>query len=119
VNVLRTRAYISLDSALREYGISTQSPRVLTCVTVERPYEFRGECIAITDRGISPRLHWGYQEKKSRYPSYQIAEPDRRCSIGFTSSFRTEWNRRSMNSISAASIAQDWWNMRNAFLERC
>jgi hypothetical protein len=46
-------------------------------LTVEHPNEFRGECIAITDPGISPRLHWGYQEKKSRYPSYQIAEPEK------------------------------------------
>jgi len=77
VNVLRTRAYISLDSALREYGISTQSPRVLTCVTVERPYEFRGDSIAIRYRGISPRLYWGFKEKETRYSSYQIAEPEK------------------------------------------
>jgi len=77
VNVLRTRAYISLDSALWEYGISNQSPRILTCVTVERPYEFKGESIAITYRGISPHLYWGFKEKKSRYSSYQIAEPEK------------------------------------------
>jgi predicted transcriptional regulator of viral defense system len=77
VNVLRTRAYISLESALREYGISTQSPRILTCVTVERPYEFKGKSIAITYRGINPNLYWGFKEKQSRYSSYQIAEPEK------------------------------------------
>jgi hypothetical protein len=55
----------------------TQSPRVLTCVTVERPYEFKGDTIAITYRGVSPHLYWGFQEKKSRYSSYQIAEPEK------------------------------------------
>ena len=37
VNVLRPKAYISLESALHEYGISTQSPQVLTCVTQNVP----------------------------------------------------------------------------------
>lgn len=77
VNVLRKRAYISLDSAFREYGISTQSPRILTCVTVERPYEFKGDSIAITYRGINPNLYWGFKEKRSRYSSYLIAEPEK------------------------------------------
>lgn len=77
VNVLRKRAYISLDSALREYGISTQSPRILTCVTVERPYVFKGDSIAITYRGINRDLYWGFKEKKSRYSSYLIAEPEK------------------------------------------
>lgn len=77
VNVLRTNAYISLDSALREYGISTQSPRVLTCVTIERPYEFKGDSIAIRYRGINPHLYWGFKEKKGRYSSHLIAEPEK------------------------------------------
>jgi predicted transcriptional regulator of viral defense system len=77
VNVLRERAYISLDSALRKYGISTQSPQVLTCVTTERPREFNARTIRISYRGISPRLYWGYQKQRTRYGSYQIAEPEK------------------------------------------
>ncbi len=77
VNVLREKAYISLDSALREYGISTQSPQVLTCVTTERPREFNARTIRISYRGISLRLYWGYQKKRTRYGSYQIAEPEK------------------------------------------
>jgi predicted transcriptional regulator of viral defense system len=77
VNVLREDAYISLESGLREYGISTQSPRTLTCVTTERPKDFKGRTIAISYRSISPRLYWGFVRKRTRYGSYLIAEPEK------------------------------------------
>jgi predicted transcriptional regulator of viral defense system len=77
VNVLREKAYISLESALREYGISTQSPQVLTCVTTERPREFNAKTIRISYRRVSPQLYWGYREKQTRYGRYQIAEPEK------------------------------------------
>lgn len=77
VNVLRIRAYISLDSALQEYGISTQSPRVLTCVTTDRPREFNRRTIHILYRGITEQLYWGFIKKRTRYGSYQIAEPEK------------------------------------------
>lgn len=77
VNVLRQNAYISLESALREYGISTQSPHVLTCVTIGRPKEFRGRSITIGYRGIAPHLYWGFLRKTTRYGKYFIAEPEK------------------------------------------
>jgi predicted transcriptional regulator of viral defense system len=77
VNVLRGDAYISLESALRDYGISTQSPHTLTCVTTERPDEFRSRTITISYRSISPRLYWGFVRKTTRYGSYLIAEPEK------------------------------------------
>jgi predicted transcriptional regulator of viral defense system len=77
VNVLREQAYLSLGSALREYGIGTQSPQVLTCVTTERPREFNAKTIRISYRGISPQLYWGYREKQTRYGGYRIAEPEK------------------------------------------
>jgi predicted transcriptional regulator of viral defense system len=77
VNVLRSQAYISLETALREYGITTQSPRTITCVTTERPKEFRGRTIEIAYRGISRNLYWGYVQRRTRYGSYQIAEPEK------------------------------------------
>lgn len=77
VNVLRKRAYISLDSALREYGISTQSPQTLTCITTDRPWDFKGLTIRISYRHISPHLYWGFTEKKTRYGAYRIAEPEK------------------------------------------
>lgn len=77
VNVLRDDAYVSLESGLREYGISTQSPRTLTCVTTERPQEFKARTIRISYRSISPRLYWGFLRKTTRYGSYLIAEPEK------------------------------------------
>jgi predicted transcriptional regulator of viral defense system len=77
VNVLREAAYVSLESGLREYGISTQSPRILTCVTTERPKEFKGRTIMISYCSISPRLYWGFVRKTTRYGSYLIAEPEK------------------------------------------
>lgn len=77
VNVLREDAYVSLESGLREYGISTQSPRTLTCVTIERPKEFRARTITISYRSISPHLYWGFVRKTTRYGSYLIAEPEK------------------------------------------
>jgi predicted transcriptional regulator of viral defense system len=77
VNVLREDAYVSLESGLREYGISTQSPRTLTCVTTDRPKELKGRTITISYRSISPRLYWGFVRKTTRYGSYLIAEPEK------------------------------------------
>jgi predicted transcriptional regulator of viral defense system len=77
VNVLRREAYVSLESALREYGISTQSPHVLTCVTTESPKEFKAKTIKIRYRSISRHLYWGFVQKRTRYGGYLIAEPEK------------------------------------------
>jgi len=77
VNVLRPRSYISLESALVERGIITQSPSILTCVTPGYPQSFRGKSVSIVYRKISPELYWGYQEKATRYNKYLIAEPEK------------------------------------------
>jgi hypothetical protein len=77
VNVLRGDGYVSLESALRDYGISTRSPHTLTCMTTEHPDEFRSRTITISYRSISPRLYWGFVRKTTRYGSYLIAEPEK------------------------------------------
>ncbi len=77
VNVLRPRSYISLESALVERGIITQSPSILTCVTPGYPQSFRGKSVSIVYRKISPELYWGYEEKATRYNNYLIAEPEK------------------------------------------
>src|SRR5215831_8870149 len=45
VNVLRPRAYISLESTLVERGIITQSPAVLICVTPGYPKLFKSKSV--------------------------------------------------------------------------
>lgn len=77
INVLRSEAYISLESALLDYGISTQSPRVLTCVTTQRSGEFTAKTVRISYRTLSPLLYWGFVRKSTRYGSYLIAEPEK------------------------------------------
>src|SRR5580693_4515432 len=77
VNVLRPRSYISLESALVERGIITQSPSILTCVTPSYPQSFRSKSGSIVYRKISPQLYWGFEEKATRYNKYLIAEPEK------------------------------------------
>src|SRR5712691_8141389 len=77
VNVLRTESYISLESAMVDKGITSQSPSVLTCVTPGYPQSFRTKSVAIVYRKISSGLYWGYEEKATRYNKYLIAEPEK------------------------------------------
>jgi predicted transcriptional regulator of viral defense system len=77
VNILRPRSYISLESALVDRGIITQSPSILTCVTPGYPHKFRGKSVVIVYRKISPDLYWGFEEKATRYNKYLIAEPEK------------------------------------------
>lgn len=77
INTLRPESYLSLETVLRDSGISTQSPTVLTCVTPGRPGEFQAKSVSISFRRISKNLFWGFQEKRTRYGKYNIAEPEK------------------------------------------
>lgn len=77
VSILRPNAYISLESALAEWGISTQSPSALTCVTTGFPRKFRSSSVQIIYRHIGKNLFWGFEEKRTRHGTYKIAEPEK------------------------------------------
>ena len=77
INILRPEAYLSLETVLRDSGISTQSPTVLTCVTPGRAGEFRAKSVSINFRRLSKNLFWGFQEKRTRYGKYNIADPEK------------------------------------------
>jgi len=77
VNLLRPEAYISLESALAEWGVSTQSPSSLTCVTTGFPRKFQTESVRILYRRITKRLYWGFTKRRTRYGEYRIAEPEK------------------------------------------
>jgi predicted transcriptional regulator of viral defense system len=77
VNVLRPDSYISLESALVERGIISQTPAVLTCVTAGYPKTFRSPSVTIVYRKISNELFWGFEQKTTRYNTYCIAEPEK------------------------------------------
>jgi hypothetical protein len=75
--VLRPEAYLSLETVLRDSGVSTQSPRVLTCVTPGRPGEFRAKSLAIVFRRVSRVLFWGFHEERTLYGKYNAADPEK------------------------------------------
>ena len=77
VSILKRNAYVSLESALNHWGISTQSPVSLTCVTTDNAKEYRTPEFTISFRTISDRLFWGFVEKQTRYSKYRIAEPEK------------------------------------------
>lgn len=77
VGILRPDAYISLESALAEWGISTQSPFALTCVTTGFPRKFDTASVHIVYRRIGKKLHWGFEQKRTRHGTYRIAEPEK------------------------------------------
>ncbi len=77
INILRPEAYLSLETVLRDSGVSTQSPTALTCVTPGRPGEFRAKSVAIIFRRISKDLFWGFQNKRTRYGNYNVADPEK------------------------------------------
>lgn len=77
INILRPEAYLSLETILRDSGVSTQSPTALTCVTPGRPGEFRAKSLSIVFRRLSKNLYWGFDEKHTRYGKYKIAEPEK------------------------------------------
>lgn len=77
VNELCPNAYISLETALAEWGISTQHPVALTCVSTSNARTIRTESVHILYRKIKTDLFWGFLEKKTRYTTYKIAEPEK------------------------------------------
>lgn len=77
VNILRPESYISLESALVERGVITQSPSALTCVTSGYPQTFRSKSVNIVYRKISSELFWGAEVKATRFNKYRIAEPEK------------------------------------------
>jgi predicted transcriptional regulator of viral defense system len=77
VAILRPNSYISLESALSEYGISTQVPTRLTCISDSYTRDINSDSIHIAFHKIKKHLFWGFTEKKGRYFSYRIAEPEK------------------------------------------
>ena len=58
-------SYISLESALSSYGILSQIPRVLTCVTTQLPYVFKTGFGIIEYRQVKGSYFEGFVQKKN------------------------------------------------------
>lgn len=77
VNELNPESYVSLGTALAEWGLSSQNPVATTCVARYRGRKIKANSIEIVYRKISQELFWGFTEKKGRYRNYKIAEPEK------------------------------------------
>ena len=77
VNLLRPRSYVSVQTVLREVGISSQTPVSITCVTTGEPASFTSRTVSITFRHIKPALFWGFQTRRTLYGTYNLAEPEK------------------------------------------
>jgi len=77
LHVLRPDSYISLESAMAEFGVTSQIPRVLTCVSPKYVRNIKSRTVHITFRTLKKDLCWGYLSKKTRYSLYHIAEPEK------------------------------------------
>jgi hypothetical protein len=77
VNVLRPESYVSLETVLRDSGVSSQAPIPITCVTTTTGWSFRGKNIAILFRHIAPTLYWGFHRRRTKYGDYLVAEPEK------------------------------------------
>jgi predicted transcriptional regulator of viral defense system len=77
LSAIEPRSYVSLDSALLEWGVSSQSPISVTCVTSSQPRTIRTASILIEFRKVNQDLFWGFVDRKSRYGVYKIAEAEK------------------------------------------
>ncbi|MBS1853123.1 MAG: hypothetical protein JST79_19650 [Acidobacteria bacterium] len=77
INLLRPQSYISLQTVLRETGISSQTPVSITAVTTGEPASFSSKTVSITFRHVKPDLYWGFQIRRTLYGTYNVAEPEK------------------------------------------
>jgi predicted transcriptional regulator of viral defense system len=77
LNTLVPDSYISLGTALAEWGLSTQNPLATTAVSLSHTKNIKTTSIEIRYRKIHRDLFWGFTEKKARYATYKIAEPEK------------------------------------------
>lgn len=77
INVLRPDSYLSLESALSDFGVYTQRPLALTRVSTGEKWTVKTPSVHITYRTIKKALDWGHSEKKPRYGSYKISDREK------------------------------------------
>lgn len=77
LRVLRPDSYVSLESALADYGVRSQVPRVLTCVSPKYVRNIKSKTVNISFRKLKKDLHWGYKPTKTRYSIYNLAEREK------------------------------------------
>jgi predicted transcriptional regulator of viral defense system len=74
---ISSESYVSLESALNEWGVFSQSPFALTCVSKKQIRPIETSIAKITFRTIKKDLFWGFVERKTKYGEYKLAEPEK------------------------------------------
>ena len=101
-------SYISLESALSRYGVLSQIPQVLTCVTTKLPRVFNTSLGTIEYRQVKKDYFFGFVKEGS----YFIAEPEKALLDFFylerskvTARRYSEFNLKGLNSKKLNSYA--------------
>lgn len=72
-SVIYLPSYISLESALARWGVLSQIPQVLTCVTTKLPRQFNTAFGSIEYHQLKKKYFWGFIQEAD----YFIAEPEK------------------------------------------
>lgn len=72
-SLIYSPSYVSLESALSRWGVLSQIPQTLTCVTTKLPRKFNTAFGAIEYRQIKKKYFWGFVQEGS----YYIALPEK------------------------------------------
>lgn len=70
-------AYISLYSALADYGLVEEIPQVVYGVSAAPPKRYRTAIGEFSIHHLPERLIWGYEIKSQGQASYPVAEPEK------------------------------------------
>jgi len=70
-------SYVSLYSALSQYGVVAEIPHVLYGVTSGPPARYKTSIGDFSLHHLPSRLIWGYESRREGRASYLIAEPEK------------------------------------------
>jgi len=70
-------AYVSLFSALSEYGVIEEIPQVIYAVSASRPIRYSTPIGNFHIHHLPESLIWGYEIRKAGQGTYPIAEPEK------------------------------------------
>lgn len=70
-------SYVSLYTALADYGLVEEIPQVIYAISSTDPRRYSTPVGTFDIRYVSPSLIWGYEMKRVGMGSYPLAEPEK------------------------------------------
>lgn len=70
-------AYVSLYSALADYGVVEEIPHIVYAVSAALPKRYRTAIGEFSIHHLPERLMWGYAIKRQGQAAYPVAEPEK------------------------------------------